>query len=62
MRFECFNVNIYIFYNYRYTFVDLAQIVCRLPETYLAVDLSSDDDFFDGYASEPSTLHTVSLI
>ena len=46
----------------QYTFVDLAQIVCKLPETYLPVDLSSDDDFFDGYASEPSTLHTVCLV
>ncbi|XP_037936421.1 neuropathy target esterase sws isoform X1 [Teleopsis dalmanni] len=43
-----------------YSFIDLAQIVCKLPETY--VDRShqnpymfSEDEDFDGYISEPST-------
>ncbi|XP_034123912.1 neuropathy target esterase sws isoform X4 [Drosophila guanche] len=43
-----------------YTFIDLAQIVCRLPETYgvNAADLFSEDEDFDGYISEPTTLNT----
>lgn len=41
-----------------YTFTDLAQIVCRIPETYPDHRYSSsDDEYFDGYISEPSTLH-----
>lgn len=42
----------------QYSFVDLAQIVCKVPETQQAQhdDLSSDDEYFAGYASEPSTL------
>jgi lysophospholipid hydrolase len=46
----------------RYTFVDLAQIVCRVPETCQERhdDLSSEDDYFAGYASEPSTLRVSS--
>uniref|UniRef100_A0A182J6C6 PNPLA domain-containing protein n=1 Tax=Anopheles atroparvus TaxID=41427 RepID=A0A182J6C6_ANOAO len=38
-----------------YSFVDLAQIVCKVPETYPErIDSSSEDDYYDGYASEPS--------
>lgn len=45
-----------------YTFIDLAQIVCKLPETYALnnQDLFSEDEDFDGYISEPTTLNTVS--
>lgn len=44
-----------------YTFIDLAQIVCKLPETYTDSNfLYSEDEEFDGYISEPSTFHTVS--
>jgi lysophospholipid hydrolase len=44
-----------------YTFIDLAQIVCKsLPETYPDRNYySSDEEEYDGYASEPSTLPTV---
>ncbi|KAG5683909.1 hypothetical protein PVAND_013168 [Polypedilum vanderplanki] len=43
-----------------YTFVDLAQIVCKIPEICQDKneDLSSEDDYFAGYASEPSTLRS----
>ncbi|XP_032594957.1 neuropathy target esterase sws isoform X2 [Drosophila grimshawi] len=46
-----------------YTFIDLAQIVCKLPETYVRLgtpDLFSEDEDedFDGYISEPTTLNT----
>ncbi|XP_033150153.1 neuropathy target esterase sws isoform X1 [Drosophila busckii] len=43
-----------------YTFIDLAQIVCKLPETYApnTADLFSEDDDYDGYISEPTTLNT----
>ncbi|XP_017149318.1 neuropathy target esterase sws isoform X1 [Drosophila miranda] len=43
-----------------YTFIDLAQIVCRLPETYglNPSDLFSEDEDCDGYISEPTTLNT----
>ncbi|KXJ74816.1 hypothetical protein RP20_CCG012875 [Aedes albopictus] len=40
-----------------YTFIDLAQIVCKVPETYPERGYSSsEDDYYDGYASEPSTM------
>jgi len=44
-----------------YTFIDLAQIVCRLPETYAVntAELFSEDEDCDGYISEPTTLNTV---
>lgn len=44
-----------------YTFIDLAQIVCKLPETYAlnTQDLFSEDEDFDGYISEPTTLNMV---
>ncbi|XP_030378063.1 neuropathy target esterase sws isoform X1 [Scaptodrosophila lebanonensis] len=43
-----------------YTFIDLAQIVCKLPETYAfnSADIFSEDEDCDGYISEPSTLNT----
>ncbi|XP_037727000.1 neuropathy target esterase sws isoform X3 [Drosophila subpulchrella] len=43
-----------------YTFIDLAQIVCRLPETYVVntAELFSEDEDCDGYISEPTTLNT----
>ncbi|KMZ08688.1 neuropathy target esterase sws isoform X3 [Drosophila simulans] len=43
-----------------YTFIDLAQIVCRLPETYAVntAELFSEDEDCDGYISEPTTLNT----
>ncbi|KAH8241623.1 hypothetical protein KR026_012676 [Drosophila bipectinata] len=43
-----------------YTFIDLAQIVCRLPETNVGntADLFSEDEDCDGYISEPTTLNT----
>lgn len=48
-----------------YTFIDLAQIVCKLPETYVDRNLQanyffSEDEDYDGYISEPSTYRTVS--
>ncbi|KAL1400961.1 hypothetical protein pipiens_007005 [Culex pipiens pipiens] len=40
-----------------YSFIDLAQIVCKVPETYPERGYSSsEDDYYDGYASEPSTI------
>lgn len=44
-----------------YTFVDLAQIVCKIPETNPDKYSFSEDEEFDGYISEPSTFHSVSL-
>ncbi|KAH8331975.1 hypothetical protein KR067_006384 [Drosophila pandora] len=43
-----------------YTFIDLAQIVCRLPETNAgnSADIFSEDEDCDGYISEPTTLNT----
>ncbi|EDW78358.2 uncharacterized protein Dwil_GK16217, isoform C [Drosophila willistoni] len=43
-----------------YTFIDLAQIVCKLPETYAVntAEIFSEDEDCDGYISEPSTLNT----
>ncbi|KAM8720172.1 hypothetical protein ACLKA7_006249 [Drosophila subpalustris] len=42
-----------------YTFIDLAQIVCKLPETHVqhVADIFSEDEDFDGYISEPTTLN-----
>lgn len=44
-----------------YTFIDLAQIVCKLPEpTYVDknyLSLYSEDEDFDGYISEPSVIY-----
>ncbi|KAH8245126.1 hypothetical protein KR032_005278 [Drosophila birchii] len=37
-----------------YTFIDLAQIVCRLP----SAEIFSEDEDSDGYISEPTTLNT----
>ncbi|KAH8419963.1 hypothetical protein KR009_004462 [Drosophila setifemur] len=39
-----------------YTFIDLAQIVCRLPETNAGnvADIFSEDEDCDGYISEPT--------
>ncbi|KAM7350593.1 patatin like phospholipase domain containing sws isoform 2-T2 [Cochliomyia hominivorax] len=43
-----------------YTFIDLAQIVCKLPETYVDhpqqhhTYFYSEDEDYDGYISEPS--------
>lgn len=45
-----------------YTFIDLAQIVCKLPETCVEGSLFSEDEEFDGYISEPSNFHAVSLL
>ncbi|XP_055684973.1 neuropathy target esterase sws isoform X1 [Lutzomyia longipalpis] len=44
-----------------YTFTDLAQIVCRVPETYTENQYSSTDEdvYFDGYISEPSSLYPM---
>ncbi|XP_053677884.1 neuropathy target esterase sws [Anopheles nili] len=40
-----------------YSFVDLAQIVCKVPETHPERGYSSsEDDYYDGYASEPSSM------
>lgn len=50
-----------------YTFIDLAQIVCKLPETYLEHQQQhhtyfySEDEDYDGYISEPSNYTRVSL-
>ncbi|KAL9872689.1 neuropathy target esterase sws isoform X1 [Glossina fuscipes] len=44
-----------------YSFIDLAQIVCKLPETYVDPQqfqmnyVYSEDEDYDGYISEPST-------
>lgn len=48
----------FIFRLFRYTFIDLAQIVCKLPETrHEKMDSSSSsDEEYDGYISEPTTL------
>lgn len=46
-----------------YTFVDLAQIVCKVPVTCQdrqSDDMSSEDEYFGGYASEPSNLRVNS--
>lgn len=43
----------------QYTFVDLAQIVCKVPETCQdrqSDDMTSEDEYFGGYASEPTNL------
>lgn len=50
-----------------YSFVDLAQIVCKLPATHAADDdgtsdklyMTSSDEEFDGYISEPTTLVSI---
>lgn len=45
----------------QYTFVDLAQIVCKVPVTCQdrhSDELSSEDEYFGGYASEPTSLRT----
>ena len=44
----------------QYTFVDLAQIVCKVPVTCQdrhSDELSSEDEYI-GYASEPTSLRT----
>lgn len=45
----------------QYTFVDLAQIVCKIPVTCQdrqSTDMSSEDEYFAGYASEPTSFRT----
>uniref|UniRef100_A0A2M4C6K7 Putative patatin-like phospholipase domain protein n=1 Tax=Anopheles marajoara TaxID=58244 RepID=A0A2M4C6K7_9DIPT len=43
-----------------YSFVDLAQLVCKVPETHPErVYSSSEEDYYDGYASEPSSKPSV---
>lgn len=50
-----------------YSFIDLAQIVCKLPETHVDhinpyghyQSQYSEDEDFDGYISEPSNLNRV---
>lgn len=44
-----------------YTFVDLAQIVCKVPETVPETASSSEDERFGGYVSEPSASVRVSI-
>lgn len=48
----------------RYTFIDLAQIVCKLPETrhQKMESSSSSDEEYDGYISEPTTLVSVLIL
>ncbi|KAH8244949.1 hypothetical protein KR032_003082 [Drosophila birchii] len=42
-----------------YTFIDLAQIVCRLPTAVnTGAEIFSEDEDCDGYISEPTTLNT----
>lgn len=44
----------------RYSFIDLAQIICKVPELKVEnSDESSSDDDYDGYISEPSNLVSV---
>lgn len=49
-----------------YSFIDLAQIVCKLPETSMNCEdddcgyIYSEDEDYDGYISEPSSLTRVS--
>lgn len=46
-----------------YTFVDLAQIVCKLPDTRCDKSYSSSsDEEYDGYISEPTTLVNISFL
>lgn len=51
-----------------YTFIDLAQIVCKLPETVIDRDQQnqnyffSEDEDYDGYISEPSIYNRVSFL
>lgn len=41
----------------RYSFIDLAQIVCKLPETRNEKSYSSSsDEEYDGYISEPNMM------
>lgn len=50
-----------------YSFIDLAQIVCKLPETNIThvedenAYIYSEDEDYDGYISEPSSLTRVRL-
>ncbi|XP_004535027.1 neuropathy target esterase sws isoform X2 [Ceratitis capitata] len=50
-----------------YTFIDLAHIVCKLPETYTSNEhlhqsyLFSEDEDYDGYISEPSTYKRIKI-
>lgn len=46
------------FHFQRYSFIDLAQIVCKVPERLLVEQLStsSSDEEYEGYISEPSNL------
>lgn len=45
-----------------YTFVDLAQIVCKVPETVPENPSSTEDEEFGGYVSEPSSTARVSKL
>lgn len=45
-----------------YSFIDLAQIVCKVPETRVeVVSSSSSDEEFDGYISEPTNFVRISI-
>lgn len=47
----------------RYSFIDLAQIVCKLPETRIENSyVSSSDEDYDGYISEPSNLVSLTSL
>lgn len=48
------------FFSDRYTFVDLAQIVCKVPDPVPENQSSTDDEGFGGYVSEPSSTARVS--
>lgn len=47
----------------RYSFIDLAQIICKVPELKVEnSDESSSESEYEGYISEPSNLNQSSKI
>lgn len=60
-------LNVFILFPFcfqRYSFIDLAQIVCKVPERLLVeqISSSSSDEEYEGYISEPSNLVRTKFI